>query len=118
TGGRDGKRIVAERGGCELPPPGNEISYRKGVRMSAERVLRNSCCCSTVRFRRKRRQQGGRDRSPFRMEIAAADRPVGTAIPITGIGYVAFLAMQIGVDPGRCRVRFILLGVFVRPFPI
>ena len=44
-------------------------------------------------------EQRADDRLPFLAERRSADRLAGATVPIGGVAGVAFLAMQIGVDP-------------------
>src|SRR6266498_4573621 len=62
-------------------------------------------------------QQGRRDLSPLVVQGSARWSPARSTVPIGGIGRIAFLAMQIGVDP-RSRLTFILLGRFMRLGPV
>src|SRR5271166_5172709 len=57
------------------------------------------------------------DRLPFLVERRPADRLAGATVPIGGVAGVAFLAMQIGVDPIALPALVSLCG-FVRAVPI
>src|SRR5215471_20000917 len=48
------------------------------------------------------------DRRPLRVERAARRRTTGAVIPITGVAGIAFLAMQVGVDPRAVRAVDVL----------
>src|SRR6185312_7361946 len=62
-------------------------------------------------------QQGARDRFPLEGERGGRGRLAGAAIPIAGIGGIAFLAMQIGMHPGA-RLVALLLGTMMCRVPI
>jgi hypothetical protein len=62
-------------------------------------------------------QQRSRDAKPLRIEWLAADGLARPAIPVGSITLIAFLAMQVGVNP-RTFNALILLGGLVRPRPI
>src|SRR6185312_7653314 len=54
---------------------------------------------------------------PLKGERGRRGRLAGAAVPVTGIGGIAFLAMQIGMHPGA-RLVVLLLGAMVRRVPI
>src|SRR6266852_894160 len=54
---------------------------------------------------------------PLRFEGACRHRFAGASIPIGGVGLVAFLTMQIGVDPSA-RPVLLLLGALVGRVPV
>jgi len=54
---------------------------------------------------------------PFGIERLSAYRLPRSTIPIDCVALIAFLAMQIGMDPRTLRA-FIVLGRFMRLFPI
>ena len=53
-----------------------------------------------------------------RRQACSRRRLPSAAVPVGCIGNIAFLAVQIGVNPCRCRIRFIGLHTLVRPFPV
>ena len=57
------------------------------------------------------------DAEPFRIQRLPANRLSRPTVPIGGIVLIAFLAMQIGVNP-RAILAFVPLGGFVRSLPI
>ena len=54
---------------------------------------------------------------PFIIEAACKYRLLGTAIPIGSVPFVAFFAVQIGMNPRPCRTG-VGLGNFVGALPI
>ena len=62
-------------------------------------------------------QEGGNDLLPFRVERQHAVRLTGLSVPVAGVPFVAFLAMEVGVHPGCIRSVFRLRD-FVRLVPV
>src|ERR1700682_2751071 len=52
-------------------------------------------------------QERADDALPFGLQRILRDRLAGLPVPVSGIAEVALDAMQIGVDPGRCRRLFV-----------
>src|SRR4051812_32359779 len=57
------------------------------------------------------------DRPPFLVEWAARNRSVRGAIPVTGIGQIAFMAVQVRMHPSGIGARLVLHEL-VRPVPV
>jgi hypothetical protein len=62
-------------------------------------------------------QQYSDNAEPFRIERFSTNGLTGPTVPISGVGVIAFLAMEVGVNP-RTLYAFVLLGGFVRFLPI
>ncbi len=62
-------------------------------------------------------QQTCRDAEPFGIQRLAADGLASATIPVGCVALIAFLAMQVGVNP-RPIASFVLLGRFVCSRPI
>jgi hypothetical protein len=62
-------------------------------------------------------QQFFHDADPFRFEGLPANGLASATVPIGCVALIAFLAMQVSVNP-RTIASFILLRGFVRPRPI
>ena len=53
-------------------------------------------------------QQGFHDAQPFRIERIPRYRVGGSTIPILRVMLIAFLAMEVGMNPGTCRPLILL----------
>ena len=62
-------------------------------------------------------QQSFHNVQPFRIQCITANGLTSPSIPVSGIALIAFLAMQVGVNP-RSVHAFVLLSRFVRSRPI
>jgi hypothetical protein len=62
-------------------------------------------------------QQSYHDAQPFRIERLFANGFASAMIPVRRVVLIAFLAVQICVNP-RAILAFVLLGGFVRSFPV
>src|SRR5271155_3370762 len=80
------------------------------------RSYRGSRRCARNRGR-ARLEQRGDDRRPFLVERTSRDRLAGAPIPITRVGEVALLAVEISVHP-IARPAFVALGEVVRAVPV
>ena len=62
-------------------------------------------------------QQGLYDTDPLRIERLSANWLAGPSVPIRSIVSIAFLAVQVGVNPGALPPRVFLSG-FMRALPV
>lgn len=62
-------------------------------------------------------QQSRYDTDPLRVKRLSADRLASTSVPIRGVLLIAFLAVQVGVNPCTFPSR-VFLGGFMRALPI
>jgi hypothetical protein len=63
-------------------------------------------------------QQDGGNLPPFLIERGLWMGLVGTLIPVAGVVWIPFFAMQIGMDPGGFLPGFLFLGNLVRAVEI
>src|SRR5277367_563936 len=81
-------------------------------------------CPASRRYARNREkgrgprlQKRGDDRRPFLLERPSRDRLAGASIPITRVGGIALLAVEVGVHP-IARAGSVALHEFMRPVPV
>ena len=63
-------------------------------------------------------QEHGRDVAPFRIAGSFWRRLVSLPVPISGIGAIPFLAMQVGMNPRCFLPGRLILRDFVRPIEV
>lgn len=62
-------------------------------------------------------QQSFHDAEPFHIERFSAHRLPRPTVPVRRVALIAFLAVQVGMNPRTFRA-FVLLSRFVRPIPV